>query len=163
MNFSPDERCGNRRPEIQFRNPPERQPVHRLKNRCRKIHVWKIPLWSKLLLLPHFQQFPYIAEPGFQLGNIILVEMPRAVDAAANLVDIRCNAVHGSSQLFLIGVIHLDDVAVDEHLAGIGSEISGSQLAHLLLNEIQLCLIQTDFLADGARAVCHGHIPLSFR
>ena len=28
MIFGPDERCGNRHPEIQFRNPPERQPSH---------------------------------------------------------------------------------------------------------------------------------------
>ena len=33
MNFSPDERRKNRRPEIRLRNAPERQLVHRLKNR----------------------------------------------------------------------------------------------------------------------------------
>lgn len=88
MSFSPDERCENWRPEIQLRNPPERQSVHRLKNRRRKI-----PLWSKLLLLPCFQQLPYVAEPFFQLGNIILVEMARAVDTAANLVDVRCDRI----------------------------------------------------------------------
>ena len=62
MSFSPDERRGNRRPEIRFRNPPERQPVHRLKNRPRKIL-----LWSQLLLLPCFQQLPHVAEPVFQV------------------------------------------------------------------------------------------------
>ena len=33
MNFSPDERHGNRRPEIRLRNAPERQLVHRPENR----------------------------------------------------------------------------------------------------------------------------------
>ena len=59
--------------------------------------------------------------------------------------------------------MHFDDVPIDEHLPGVDSEIMSSQLAHLVLNEIQLCLVQTDFLADGSCAVWHGHIPLSFR
>ena len=46
-------------------------------------------LWSKLLPLLHFQQLPYISHPFFQLGNIGIVEMPGAVDATANLVDVR--------------------------------------------------------------------------
>ena len=107
MSFSPDERRGNRRPEIRFRNPPERQPVHRLKNRPRKIL-----LWSQLLLLPCFQQLPHVAEPVFQVGNVGLVEVSRAVDAAANLADARCNAVHGGGQLLLLGVIDFDDVPI---------------------------------------------------
>ena len=70
MNFSPDERYENRRPEIRLRNAPERQLVHRLKNRWRKTHTWKIPLWSKLVLLPYLQQLPDFGLPCFQLGNI---------------------------------------------------------------------------------------------
>ena len=95
--FSPDERRGNRRPEIQFRNIPERQPVRRLENRCRKIHMWKIPLWSQLLLLPRLQQLPHVAEPFLQLGNVGLVKVAGTVDAAANLIDVRCNTIDGSS------------------------------------------------------------------
>ena len=34
------------------------------------------PLWSKLISLPHFQQFPDLGLPCFQLGNIVLVNMP---------------------------------------------------------------------------------------
>ena len=88
MNFSPDERYGNRRPEIRLRYAPERQLVHRPENRCRKTHTWKIPLWSKLVLLPRFQQLPDLGLPRFQLGNVILVNVTGAVDATADLVDI---------------------------------------------------------------------------
>jgi hypothetical protein len=45
-------------------------------------------LWSKLILLPYFQQLPDLGLPRFQLGNIVLIAVPGAVDAAANLVDV---------------------------------------------------------------------------
>ena len=88
MNFCPDGGHENRRPEIRLRNAPERQLVHRPKNRRRKTHVWKIPLWSKLILLPYLQQLPDLGLPRFQFGNVILVNVTGAVDAAADLVDI---------------------------------------------------------------------------
>ena len=88
MNFRPDGGHENRRPEIRLRYAPERQLVHRPKNRWRKTHVWKIPLWSKLVPLPHFQQLPDFQLPIFQLGNIIFVNVASAVDAAANLIDV---------------------------------------------------------------------------
>ena len=93
-------------------------------------------MWSKLVLLPRFQQLPDLGLPCFQLGNIVFIAAPGAVDAAANLVDVRGDSADGSSQLLLLGVVHLDDVAVDEHLAGIRAEVVCSQLAHLVLYEI---------------------------
>ena len=89
MNFIPCDSLEIHAPKIRLRNAPERQLVHRLKNRWRKIHTWKSPLWSKLVLLPYSQQFPYVSHSLFQLGNIGIVEMPGAVDATANLVDVR--------------------------------------------------------------------------
>ena len=88
MNFSPDERRKNRRPEIRLRYAPERQLVHRPENRWRKTLTWKIPLWSKLILLPYLQQLPDLGLPCFQLGNIVFIAAPGAVDAAADLVDV---------------------------------------------------------------------------
>ena len=37
--------------------------------------------------LLYFQQLPYVSHPFFQLGNVGIVEMPGAVDAAADVVD----------------------------------------------------------------------------
>ena len=88
MNFSPDGRHENRRPEIRLRYAPERQLAHRPENRWRKTHTWKIPLWSKLISLPYFQQFPDLVLPRFQFGNVVFIAAPGAVDAAADLVDI---------------------------------------------------------------------------
>ena len=62
-------------------------------------------MWSKLISLPHFQQFPDLGLPRFQLGNVVLVAAPGAVDAAANLVDVRGDSADGSSQLLLLGVL----------------------------------------------------------
>ena len=118
-------------------------------------------MWSKLILLPYLQQLPDFGLPCFQLGNIVFIAAPGAVDAAANLVDVRGDSADGSSQLLLLGVVHLDDVAVDEHLAGIRAEVVCSQLAHFVLDEIQLLLVQADFLADGSRAVRHIETLLS--
>ena len=75
------------------------------------------------------------------------------------MVDVRGNPTNGGGQLFLLGVIDLDDVAVDQHLAGIRPEVVRSQLAHLVLDEIQFLLVQADFLADGSCAVWHEAHP----
>ena len=81
--------------------------------------------------------------------------MPGAVNAAADVVDVRGNTADGSSQLFLLGVIDLDDVAVDQHFSGIRAEVAGAELIHLVANYAQFLLIQADFFADGSCAVWH--------
>ena len=62
--------------------------------------------------------------------------MTGAVDAAADVVDVCGNPADSSGQLFLLSVIDLDDVPVDEHFPGICAEVVRSQLAHLMLDEI---------------------------
>ena len=47
--------------------------------------------------LLYFQQLPYVSHSLFQLGNIGIVKMPGAVDAAANLIDVRGDAADGDS------------------------------------------------------------------
>ena len=54
--------------------------------------------------------------------------MTGAVDAAADEVDVCGNPADSGSQLLLLGVIHLDDVPVDEHLPGVCAEIAGAEL-----------------------------------
>ena len=54
-------------------------------------------MWSKLVFLPHFQQFPYLGLLRFQLGNVVFIAAPGAVDAAANLVDVRGGTADGGS------------------------------------------------------------------
>ena len=81
--------------------------------------------------------------------------------AAADEVDVCGNPADSGSQLLLLGVIHLDDVPVDEHLPGVCAEVVRPQLAHFVLDEIQLLFVQADFLADGARAVWYIETLLS--
>ena len=57
---------------------------------------------SQFVSLLYFQQFPYVSQSVFQLGNIGNIETPGAVDAAADVVDICGNPADGSSQLFLL-------------------------------------------------------------
>ena len=87
--------------------------------------------------------------------------MPGAVDAAADMVDVRGNPADSGSQLFLLGVIHLDDVPVNQHFPGIRAEVAGAELIHLVANYAQFLLIQADFFADGACAVWHIETSLS--
>ena len=115
---------------------------------------------SKFVSLPHFQQLPDLGLPCFQLGYVVFIAAPGAVDAAANLVDVRGGTADSGSQLFLLGVVYLDDVSVDQHLAGVSAEIVCPQLAHLVLNEIRLLFVEADFFADGSRAVWHIKEPL---
>ena len=116
-------------------------------------------MWSKLVLLPRFQQLPDLGLPRFQLGNVVLIAAPGAVDAAADLVDVRGDSADGSSQLLLLGVVHLDDVAIDQHFPGIRAEVAGAELIHLVANYAQFLLIQADFFADGSRAIRHEAHP----
>ena len=109
--------------------------------------------------MPRFQQLPDLGLSRFQLGNVVLIAAPGTVDAAANLVDVRGGTADGSGQLLLLGVVHLDDVAVDQHLAGVSAEVVCPQLAHFVLDEIQFLLVQADFLADGSRAIRHEAHP----
>ena len=97
MNFIPYGGSEIHAPEIRLWNAPERQFAHRLESRLRKTHTWKIPLWSKLIFLPHFQQLPDFSLPRFQLGNVVLIAAPGAVDAAANLIDVRGGTADGGS------------------------------------------------------------------
>ena len=97
MNFIPYGGSEIHAPEIRLWNAPERQFAHRLESRLRKTHTWKIPLWSKLVSLPHFQQLPDFSLPCFQFGNVILVNMPGAVDAAADMVDVGGNPADSGS------------------------------------------------------------------
>ena len=86
MNFIPCDGLEIHVPEICLWNIPERRVIRRPKSRYREIQ-----LRSQFLLLPYFQQLPYVSHPLFQLGNIGIVEMSGAVDAAADVVDIRGN------------------------------------------------------------------------
>ena len=81
--------------------------------------------------------------------------------AAADEVDVCGKLADSGSQLLLLGVIHLDDVPVDEHFPGVCAEVVRPQLAHFVLDEIQLLFVQADFLADGARAVWYIETLLS--
>ena len=62
-------------------------------------------MWSKLVLLPYLQQLPDFGLPRFQLGNVVLIAVPGAVDAAADLVNVRGDSADGGSQLLLLGVL----------------------------------------------------------
>ena len=97
MNFIPCDSLEIHAPKIRLWYAPERQLVHCPENQCRKTRTWEIPLWSKFFPLPRFQQFPYVSHPFFKLGNIGIVKMPGAVDAAANLIDARGDAADSGS------------------------------------------------------------------
>ena len=79
-------------------------------------HSGRLSLQS--LSLGLFEQRPNLGLSFFQFRNILSIEMPGAVDAAANLVDIAGSPADGCGQFLLLGVIHLDDVTVNRHQIG---------------------------------------------
>ena len=87
-------------------------------------------LWRQLVLLGLLQQLPDLSLSGFQISHILCVEMAGLIDASADVIDVGGCSADSSGQLFLFGVIHLDDVTVNGHLAKIRSRIPGSQLRH---------------------------------
>ena len=75
------------------------------------------------------------------------------------MVDVRSSSADGCGKFLLLRVVHFDDVAVDQHLAGVCAEVVGAQLAHFVLDQAQLLFIQADFLADGSCAIRHENHP----
>ncbi len=110
------------------------------------------PVVVKAHLSAALSAVPDLGLSRFQFGNVVLIAALGAVDAAADLVDVRGGTADGSGQHLLLGVVHLDDIAVDQHLAGVSAEVVRPQLAHFVLHEIQLLLVEADFLADGVRS-----------
>ena len=85
--------------------------------------------------------------------------MPCLIDTAADLVDVFCNAADGSSQFLLLGVIHFDDIAVDRHLAQIGSHVFSAKLLHLFLDSLTFLLGDSELNAGWSGAIFHHSIP----
>src|SRR5699024_3247670 len=102
-----------------------------------------------------FEQRPNLGLPFFQFRNILSIEMPGAVDAAANLVDIAGSPADGCGQFLLLGVIHLDDVTVNRYLAEICTHVPGAELRHLVLDEPPLLLGDAELDADRSCAFSH--------
>ena len=59
-------------------------------------YLYSFPELQFVSLL-YFQQFPHVSHSLFQFGNIVLVAAPGAVDAAADLVDVRGGAADSGS------------------------------------------------------------------
>lgn len=59
-------------------------------------YLYSFPELQFVSLL-YFQQLPYVSHPFFQLGNISIVKMPGAVDAAADVVDVCGNPADSGS------------------------------------------------------------------
>ena len=59
-------------------------------------YLYSFPELQFVSLL-YFQQLPYVSHPFFQLGNVGIVEMPGAVDAAADVVDVCGNPADSGS------------------------------------------------------------------
>lgn len=114
----------------------------------------------QFLSLGFFEQRPNLGLLFFQIRNILSVEMPGAVDAAANLVDIAGSPADGCGQLFLLGVVHLDDVAVDCHLAQIRTHVLGAELCHFALDDLPLLFGDAELDADRPCAFSHVGIRL---
>ena len=109
----------------------------------------------QFLSLGLFEQRPNLGLLFFQLRNILSVEMPGAVNPAANLVDIAGNPADGCGQLFLLGVVHFDDVAVNRHFSEICAHVLSSELRHLALDETPLLLGDAELDADRLCAFSH--------
>ena len=63
-----------------------------------------------------------------------------------------------AASFLLLGVVHLDDVAVNRHLAEICAHVPGAELRHLVLDEPPLLLGDAELDAD--RSCAFGHVAI---
>lgn len=105
------------------------------------------------------QQLPDLSLPSFQVSHIFCVEMAGLVDASADVVDVGSCSADSCGQLFLFGVVHLDDITVDGHLAKIGSHVLSAQLRHFVFDEPVFIVANTEFNAYRSSSICHGVPP----
>ena len=120
-------------------------------------------MWSKLIFLPHFQQLPDFQLPIFQLGNIIFVNVASAVDAAANLIDVRGNAADSGGEFLLLRKAKSNLVEVRQ--VNTASTISQRDAYKLMLKDYpdvmsieQMCEILSISTKTGYRILREGKI-----
>ena len=77
------------------------------------------------------------------------------VDASANLIDIGSNTADSGSKLFLLGVVYLNDVAVNQHFPRVCAKVLRSDLLHLTRNEAFFILRDSKAEYDWSGPVCH--------
>lgn len=81
------------------------------------------------------------------------------VDPAADVVDVGGCSADGSGQLFLLCVVHFDDIAVNRHLAEIGSHVASSQLCHFVFDQPVFVVTDAELDADRSCSIWHKIIP----
>lgn len=82
--------------------------------------------------------------------------MPSADDTTTDVIDICGSTTDSGGEFLLLGVVHLDDAAVNGHFAEIGARIPGAKLRYLVANQITFLFGDAHLDADGSGTVCHG-------
>ena len=85
--------------------------------------------------------------------------MAGLVDASADMIDVGGYPADSSGQLFLLGVVHLDDVTINGHLTEIRSHVVGAQLRHFTFNEPVFIVADAELNAYRSCSICHGAPP----
>lgn len=75
--------------------------------------------------------------------------MPSAVDTTTDVIDICGGTTDCGGKFLLLGVVHLDDVAINGHFAEIDAHIPGAKLRHLVANQIAFLFGDTHLNAVG--------------
>ena len=91
---------------------------------------------------------------GLQLSYIVIVEMTCAINTAANVIDIRGSTADCGGEFLLFGVIDLDDIAVNRHLAQICTPVASAKLRHLAFDKLVFVFRYAELNSYRAGAVC---------
>ena len=76
-----------------------------------------------------------------------------------DLVDVPADGGKDAGHLLDVGGVHLDDVAINRHLAEIGTDPLRLELGHLLLNEPLFLLCHPKLHLDIPFSICHAAPP----
>lgn len=81
----------------------------------------------------------------------------RRIHPLGNLIDVHADLLYLGGVGFKEGILHLDDIAVDEHLAGVCAEVLRLNERHLLAYQTHLILSDTDVELDAPCLVWFLH------
>ena len=100
-------------------------------------------------------ELPYLRQRPLYILDVLRVHRPHAVEALCNLIDVDADLLYLGGLCPDVGSVHVDDIAVNEHLPGVGRKVLRVQQHHFLFDQLPFLLRHGNAQHDLSFSVCH--------
>ena len=106
---------------------------------------------------------PYLFHQLLNFGHVCPVQAAGLVHALDDLIDIIAYALELGGVLLYVGIVNIDNVAVQRHFAQVGALVFRTEQLHLLLYQGQFVLRDEKFNLNFSYPFGHWRVLLSLR